>query len=80
MDKICIDEIGIKDKIKSEVTRFKKFQQTLLGISSKIEVHEIDIRNYVKFILQNGEELEKRELMKCLKSKITVIHKRIILQ
>jgi site-specific DNA recombinase len=80
MDKINLDEIGIKEKIKTEVERFKKFQRVILGISEKIEIKEIDIRNYVKFILRDGEDIEKRELLGCLRSKIILKDKKIYLE
>jgi len=70
MDKIDLDEIGIKEKIKIEVERFKKFQKVVLGNNDKIEVVDIDIRNYAKYILREGLILEKRELLACLKGKI----------
>ena len=75
LDKIDLNEIGIKEKIKTEVERFKKFQKILLGIKDKIEVGDIDIRNYAKFILREGTDVEKRELLGCLKSKISLRNK-----
>ncbi len=69
MEKIDLDEIGIKEKIKAEVQRFKKFQRIILGIKEKIEIDDIDIRNYAKYILQDGTNLEKRELLSCLSGK-----------
>lgn len=79
MDTINFDEVGIQDKIKTEVQRFKKFNQMILGNKEKIEVGEIDIRNYAKYILRNGTDGEKRELLGCLKSKITLKGKQISL-
>jgi DNA invertase Pin-like site-specific DNA recombinase len=79
MDKIDIDEIGIKEKIKAEVERFKKFQRIALGNTEKIEVGEIDIRNYAKYILKEGTEIEKRELLSCLKSRISIKNKTLCL-
>lgn len=75
-----LNEIGIKDKIKREVERFKKFQRTLLGIKEPIAVADIDIRNYARFILREGDDVEKRELLSCLKSKISLKEKRIELK
>lgn len=80
MDQIDIDEIGVKEKIKSEVERFNKFQQVLLGKKDKIQVQEIDIRNYAKYLLREGADIEKRELLGCLKSKIQLINKVLTLQ
>jgi DNA invertase Pin-like site-specific DNA recombinase len=68
MDKINIDEIGIKEKIKAEVERFKKFQRVILGSTEKIQIEDIDIKNYAKYILQEGKDTERRELISCLKS------------
>ena len=79
MDKIDIDEIGIKEKIKAEVERFKKFQQSVLGIKEKPEVKDIDIRNYAKYLLREGADTEKRELLGCLRSKILLSDKAITL-
>jgi hypothetical protein len=75
-----LNEIGIKDKIKREVERFKKFQRILLGVSEPIDIADVDIRNYAKFILNEGEDFEKRELLSCLKSKISLNNKLVTLR
>lgn len=79
IDQMSLDEIGIKQKIKAEVERHKKFQAGMLGIKSVIKVADIDIRNYTKYILRDGTNLEKRELLSCFKSKITIKNKQIFL-
>ena len=79
IEKIDINEIGIKEKIKTEVERIKKFQRSVLGIKEKIEVKDIDIRNYARYILKEGQDIEKRELLGCLKSKIVLKDKKITL-
>jgi len=79
LDKINLNEIGIKEKIKEEVTRFKKFQKVLLNKTDQIKVEDIDIRNYAKFILKEGSNEEKRELLGCLKSKVVLQNKMISL-
>lgn len=80
MDRIDIDEIEVKEKIKSEVERFKKFQQSVLGIKTKVEVADLDIRNYAKYLLQEGADIEKRELLGCLKGNIVLSEKKILLK
>ena len=80
METINIDEIGIKEKIKNEVQRFKKFNQIVLNSKDKIEVGDIDIRNYCKYIFRNGTDGEKRDLLGCLKNKITLKEKLISLE
>lgn len=77
LDKVDLDEIGLKYQIKSDVERYKKFQSGVLGIKEKIKIADIEIRNYAKYILREGTNFEKRALLGCLKSKITLINKNI---
>ncbi|MCU0660394.1 MAG: recombinase family protein [Candidatus Pacebacteria bacterium] len=79
MDTIDINEVGIKEKIKDEVKKIKRFQQSLLGIKENIDVNDIDIRAYTKYILKDGSITEKRELLGCLTSRITLNQKKISL-
>jgi len=77
IDQIDVDEIGIKEKIKKEVERIKKFQMVMLKKREKINVSDIDIKNYAEFILRDGTNFEKRELLGCWKSKIELNNKQI---
>ncbi len=79
IEKIDLNEIGIKEKIKTEVERFKKFQRVLLGVKEKVQVGEIDIRNYAKYILRDGSDVEKRELLGCFKNKVVLSNKKVSL-
>ena len=112
----------VKEKIKLEVERVKKFQQVVLGIKAKVSITDIDIRNYAKYVLQRsprrlcpfraemkrrlslsaepillaesspdapvfrpgralreGKDVEKRELLGCLRGKIELKNKIITL-
>lgn len=80
LNNIDLDEIGIKEKIKVEVERFKKFQRVILGNKDKIEIGDIDIRNYAKYILKEGKDIEKRELLGCLKGKIILKNKEVSIE
>jgi DNA invertase Pin-like site-specific DNA recombinase len=51
LDKTDLNEIGVKEKIKKEILRFKKFQKVLLGIKEPAQVENIDVKNYTRFIL-----------------------------
>jgi hypothetical protein len=75
MDDIDIKTVPMREKIANEVKRFKLFQQTLLGTKAQVTVKDIDIRNYAKFILAEGDTEEKREFLRCLNSKITLKNK-----
>lgn len=79
MNTISLDEIGIREKIRQEVERFKKFQRYVLGTKESVEIGDIDIRNYAKYLLKEGADLEKRDLLSCLKSKIILKQKEISL-
>ena len=60
-------------KFKEELKRHNKFQRTVLGFSKTDTKHEdIDLRTYAKYILKEGTNEEKRELMGCFKSKLKI--------
>ncbi len=80
IDQVDISEIGMREKIKCEVERIKKFQQSVLGIKQQIQIKDVDIRDYAKFILKEGSIEEKRELLTCFKSKILLKNKTIGLE
>ncbi len=82
IDTVSLDEIGMKDKIKTEIEQHKKFQESVLGKISKekIKVKEIDIRNYAKYILRERSIWEKRELLSHLRSKLILKEKKILLE
>jgi DNA invertase Pin-like site-specific DNA recombinase len=75
IERIDLDEIEMREKIRSEVERFKKFQCVTSGSVKNIKVGNIDIRNYAKYILRDGSDIEKRELLSCLKNKIILKEK-----
>jgi hypothetical protein len=52
----------------------------ILGRKSPVVIKDIDIRNYAKFILQEGSMDEKREFLGCLKSEILLSNKSILLK
>lgn len=79
IDRIDVDEIGIKEKIKEKVKEIKKFNQMILGNNEYTLIKNIDIKNYTKYILEYGKDIEKRELLTCLKSKIIMKGKQIYL-
>lgn len=79
IEKINLNEIEVKEKIKYDVERFSKLQKFLLGTKEKIDIPNIDMRGYAKFVLKEGTDIEKRELLGCLKSKILLSNKTITL-
>jgi len=81
IDKIDIDQLKTVGKIKKEIERFQKFNY-ILGNENKLEnkTGNINIKNYVSYILLEGTREEKRELLECLKNKIYLKNKNIYLE
>jgi len=81
LDKISLDELGMREKIEKEIERYQKFQAEVLRKKWKIEKpKEVDIRNYAKYILKAGSIVEKRELLACFKSKLLLKNKVVYLE
>jgi DNA invertase Pin-like site-specific DNA recombinase len=81
IDRVSLDELGIKEKIKDEIERYNKFRTGVLGIAKKTKIDvEINARNYAKYILKEGSLIEKRELLACLKSKLVLKDRHIELE
>lgn len=68
VDTIDLNETSITKKVEAEVVRYKKFHKTLLGETSDIAVTNIDVKDYVKFLLKEGTLEEKREIISCFKT------------
>lgn len=71
LDKVNINELGMRQKLEDEIARFNIFQRSVLGAKEKIKTdNDTDIRNYAKYILKEGSTIEKRELLANLRSRI----------
>ena len=71
LDKVDINELGMRQKLEDEIARFNIFQRSVLGSTDKLQNNtETDIRNYAKYILKEGTVMEKRELLANLRSRI----------
>lgn len=80
LDVISLDEIGMKDRIRTEIESHNEFQESVLGQkSAKVKVREVDIRNYAKHILRKRPIHEKRELLCHLRSRMVLRDKQITL-
>lgn len=71
LDKVDINELGMRQKLEEEIARFNIFQRSVLQTTVKSDKdHVTDIRNYAKYILKEGTVMEKRELLANLRSRI----------
>jgi hypothetical protein len=80
LNKVEINELGMRKKLEDEVNRFNKFQSSVLGVSEKVKSdQETDIRNYAKYLLKEGSTSEKRLLLSNLRSRIRYEDKKLTL-
>jgi hypothetical protein len=79
IDTLDLNAAGIREKLSSEVARYKKFQQAVLGTRVKADVSDVETREYAKYLLREGSILEKRELLGLLKGKVLLNQKRLSL-
>jgi hypothetical protein len=77
MDRIDLDELGVRTRIQDEISRFNRFRTGVLGHKKEKHNIDVDVRNYAKYLLNEGTLMEKRELMSCLKSKLILVDKKI---
>ncbi|PIR69183.1 MAG: hypothetical protein COU47_03705 [Candidatus Niyogibacteria bacterium CG10_big_fil_rev_8_21_14_0_10_46_36] len=80
LDVIHLDELGLRDRIDAELKRYNRFRTGVLGAKKKKEsVSELDIRNYAKYLLQEGTIMEKREILMHLRSRLVLENKKLSL-
>ncbi len=80
LDKVNINELGMRQKLEDEIARFNIFQRSVLGATEKIKNNkDTDIRNFAKYILKEGTVGEKRELLANLRSRIVYKDKQLTL-
>lgn len=75
IDKLDFKKLLVQDKIEGEIKRFKKFQMMATGKNQNIDVSDVDVKNYIKFLLKEGDDQEKRELLTCLNGEILLKNK-----
>lgn len=81
LENIDISQTGLQLKFEVEIRRFNKFNRGVLGIRNTPTKHEdIDLRTYAKYVLLEGTNEEKRELMGCFKSKVKIIDRKVRLE
>jgi DNA invertase Pin-like site-specific DNA recombinase len=82
VDRIDINQVGMKSKLEKEIERYSDFRSKVLGMTEaeKIKQTKLDLRGYMKHILEKGALEEKRELMQSFTSKIILINKRVVLE
>jgi len=81
MSRVTFNPEAVQIKFEDELKRFNKFSRGVLGVFNKKSQHEdVDLKTYAKYILKEGSNEEKRELMGCLDSKVVVKDKKLSLK
>lgn len=65
-----LNELKISSRIEDEINRFKKLQSMFLGKEGTNNIENIDVRDYVKFVLKEGTMLEKRTTLECFQNNL----------
>ena len=78
MDKIDLDELGVKSKVEQEMIRLNRFK-AMLGEKERKSNIDVNSRDYAKYLLKEGTLIEKRELLYFLKSKLILKDRKIVL-
>jgi len=79
IDKIDLDELGVKSKVEQEMLRINKFK-AIVGEKSRKSDIEVSSRDYAKYLLKEGALIEKRELLYFMKSKLILKNRKISLE
>ena len=79
MDKVNINELGMRQKLEDEIRRFNKLQKIVNGRSGNelVEENDVNIRQYAKYLLKEGSVSDKRELLANLRSRLNYKDKKI---
>lgn len=82
LDRIDINQVGMKARLEKEIEKYSDFRNRVLGMTDKEKIKQsrLDLRGYMKYILEKGSLEEKRELMQSFTSKLILINKRVILE
>jgi site-specific DNA recombinase len=81
IDKVNINELGIRAKLEDEIRRFNRLQRLATKGKPKMSIdeNEVSTREYAKYVLREGTPIEKRELLGNLRTRLVLKDKRITL-
>jgi hypothetical protein len=82
IDNLSLDKSELKQKLEKEVARYSLFLTGVLGqqlLQSKKHL-DINIKTFAKHLLTHGLLIEKREILSCIKSKILLKDKKLLVE
>jgi len=82
MDQIDFDKKKLMESIHEEVEKFNRLSKAVFGQTSETRNNsaKVDVKSYAKYILKEGKNDEKRELLKSLRSEFILLDKKIIIK
>lgn len=82
IDKMSMDKSELKKKLEEEVARYALFQTGVLGVDlNQSKKHkDISIKTFAKHMLRHGTMLQKREVLSCIKSRILLKDKKLVME
>lgn len=81
VEKLSIDDLGVRGQFEAEVERIHRFNSDVMGTQDNYEdaQRDMDVKKYVKYLLSDGTIDEKRHVLLSLKSRIILKDKRVYL-
>lgn len=81
LDKVNLNELGMRHKLEEEIKRFNKFNRVVMGTKADElpEEAEVNVRKYAKYLLKEASTIEKRELLANLRSRLVYKDKQVTL-
>ncbi len=70
LDTIRLDQVKLNMKLNTEIQKFKKLQAMFLGKKKTEKIESIDVRDYARFVLNEGSVLEQRSVLECVSSEL----------
>ncbi|MDP3970902.1 MAG: hypothetical protein Q8P90_04330 [bacterium] len=82
IDQIDLNTIAAKRKFQEELERFRKFARGVLGQVTDGSTGQkvVDMKMYVRYVLQEGTREEKHEILECLDCKIMLKNQKIFIE
>lgn len=79
IDKMSLEKSELKQKLHEEVARFSIFQSDLLGTEPSLQTN-VSIKRFAKHMLKHGTMTQKREILSCIKSRILLKDKKLMIE
>ena len=82
LDYIDINTVFVSESLKDEIRRYNIFQSQLLkkDTTEVVSVKQINLREYMRYMIANGSKDEKREILGMIQEKILLNDKKVYVE